>query len=199
MRARGLSSALAIAVAATAPGFASAAETIAYRYDSRGRLIRVERTGGTNHGINTNYVLDKGDNRATVAVGAGLAPAPTPPTPPPPPSAPPPPPPPPPPAPNQPPVTQPDVLGLARCTTGSIAVVANDGDPDGDTPLTLVSISDATLGVATISGNSIAYEAGGTGGAAERLSYVVRDSRGAEAAGILDVNIGSGTCEMGWE
>jgi fructose-specific phosphotransferase system component IIB len=53
---------LAIAAAAVA-ATAMANETITYRYDSRGRLIKVERTGTVNNNVATNYVYDKADNR----------------------------------------------------------------------------------------------------------------------------------------
>jgi hypothetical protein len=46
-----------------AAGPATAAETITYTYDARGRLIKVERTGTVNNGVTTNYTIDKADNR----------------------------------------------------------------------------------------------------------------------------------------
>ena len=46
-----------------AAGVAVAAETIAYRYDARGRLIKVERSGNVNNGVNTSYAYDKANNR----------------------------------------------------------------------------------------------------------------------------------------
>lgn len=55
-----LLAAAGIAVAASA---AMAAETIAYRYDARGRLVRVERAGSVNNNVATNYSFDKADNR----------------------------------------------------------------------------------------------------------------------------------------
>lgn len=56
---------LAIAGAAMAavPAPALAAETIAYGYDARGRLVRVERSGATANNVVTNYSYDKADNR----------------------------------------------------------------------------------------------------------------------------------------
>ncbi len=42
---------------------ASAAETITYTYDARGRLVQVQRTGTVNNGVNTTYQVDKADNR----------------------------------------------------------------------------------------------------------------------------------------
>lgn len=53
---------IALGVAAVAAA-AYAAETITYRYDARGRLVRVERTGTINNGVTTNYTIDKADNR----------------------------------------------------------------------------------------------------------------------------------------
>lgn len=52
-----VSGALAVAAAAFA------AETITYKYDARGRLVKVERTGTVNNGVNTSYTYDKSDNR----------------------------------------------------------------------------------------------------------------------------------------
>ena len=53
----------AFAVLASLGVEASAAETITYTYDARGRLIKVERTGTVNNGVTTNYTIDKADNR----------------------------------------------------------------------------------------------------------------------------------------
>ena len=51
--------AAALAVAAAAV----AAETVTFRYDARGRLVKVERTGTVNNNVNTAYEYDKADNR----------------------------------------------------------------------------------------------------------------------------------------
>jgi hypothetical protein len=42
---------------------ASAAETVTYVYDARGRLVQVVRTGTVNNGVTTAYQIDKADNR----------------------------------------------------------------------------------------------------------------------------------------
>lgn len=47
---------------------AIAAETITYTYDSRGRLVKVERTGGVNNNVAAEYKYDKADNRTNVNV-----------------------------------------------------------------------------------------------------------------------------------
>lgn len=44
-------------------GTALAAETIAYSYDAKGRLVQVARTGTVNNGVTTTYSYDKADNR----------------------------------------------------------------------------------------------------------------------------------------
>jgi hypothetical protein len=54
------------ALAAAAAAMAS--ETIAYRYDSRGRLVKVARTGTVNNNVQAEYVYDKADNRTNVNV-----------------------------------------------------------------------------------------------------------------------------------
>ncbi|PNQ76354.1 hypothetical protein BA950_07710 [Erythrobacter sp. SAORIC-644] len=45
-----------------------AADGRTYTYDARGRLIKVESSGGPNDGVVSNYVYDKADNRTRVIV-----------------------------------------------------------------------------------------------------------------------------------
>ena len=47
------------------PTAAVAAETIAYSYDARGRLVQVARSGTVNNGVVTDYALDNADNRTS--------------------------------------------------------------------------------------------------------------------------------------
>jgi uncharacterized protein RhaS with RHS repeats len=54
---------LAAGSAVAAASAAIAAETIVYRYDARGRLVKVERSGSVNNNVVTNYSFDKADNR----------------------------------------------------------------------------------------------------------------------------------------
>lgn len=67
---------LIIASAGLAALMASAAalagETINYKYDARGRLLKVERTGTVNAGVTSNYTFDRANNRVNVTV-AGAA------------------------------------------------------------------------------------------------------------------------------
>jgi hypothetical protein len=104
---------------------------------------------------------------------------------------------PPPPGSNQPPVTVTDSLSLGRCSTASVNVVGNDGDPDGPPPLTLVDVSDATRGDAFVSSTtSITYAAGQVTGS-DALTYTVQDGHGATATGLLNVTVGNATCPSG--
>jgi coenzyme F420-reducing hydrogenase delta subunit len=56
---------------------ADAAETITYKYDAKGRLIEVKRTGTVNNNVTTTYSHDKADNRKNVTTtGSPNAPPP---------------------------------------------------------------------------------------------------------------------------
>jgi len=185
----------AVALASVAAGGVHAQETVTYRYDALGRLIRIEHQGTANHAINTNYQYDKAGNRTEHATAAGLAPVPPPALPEPLPDDPPDDPPDNPP-PNQPPVTASDTLDLPRCTTGFIDVVANDGDPDGHLPLTLVAVTPGTRGTAFVANSTtVGYVAGITTGG-DALTYTIEDSLGASAQGSLLVNVTPGDCGL---
>lgn len=47
---------------------ATAAETLTYTYDARGRVVKVERSGSVNNGVKTEYTRDKADNRTQLKV-----------------------------------------------------------------------------------------------------------------------------------
>lgn len=48
---------------ALVPTAATAAETVTYIYDAKGRLVRVERSGSVNNGVTAAYQYDRADNR----------------------------------------------------------------------------------------------------------------------------------------
>ena len=50
-----------LAIIAATSGYAN--ENIAYKYDAKGRLVKVERTTGANPTVTTTYSHDKADNR----------------------------------------------------------------------------------------------------------------------------------------
>jgi YD repeat-containing protein len=56
---------LAIAAALCAAA-AIASETIIYRYDARGRLVKVVRSGSVNNNVSAQYSYDKAGNRTSV-------------------------------------------------------------------------------------------------------------------------------------
>lgn len=56
------------AIGLTGAAIAYASETITYKYDARGRLVRVERSGDVNNNVAANYSYDKADNRTNVNV-----------------------------------------------------------------------------------------------------------------------------------
>jgi YD repeat-containing protein len=45
---------------------AAASETISYSYDTRGRLVKVVRSGSVSNNVTANYSYDKADNRTSV-------------------------------------------------------------------------------------------------------------------------------------
>jgi hypothetical protein len=92
-------------------------------------------------------------------------------------------------------VTVANSLSLPRCASGTVNVLANDSDPDGDS-LSLVDLSEATKGSAWIgAGGEVTYEAGMATGS-ETLVYTTADSHGATATGNLNVTITGGTCTV---
>ncbi len=50
------------------PSLASASETQGYTYDAKGRLVKVERTGTINSGVDSAYEYDKAGSRTRVKV-----------------------------------------------------------------------------------------------------------------------------------
>lgn len=56
------------AVTISLPIAAHAAETTAYNYDAKGRLVAVSKTGSANNGVTVAYSYDRADNRTNVVV-----------------------------------------------------------------------------------------------------------------------------------
>lgn len=55
---------------------ASSGETIKYRYDVHGRLIRVERAGTINNGVTASYEYDRTNNRTRYRLTGSVSPPP---------------------------------------------------------------------------------------------------------------------------
>jgi outer membrane protein OmpA-like peptidoglycan-associated protein len=94
---------------------------------------------------------------------------------------------------NRAPVAVDDVASVRNDATVSIAVLANDSDPDGDA-LAIASVGVAANGTATLAGTSVTYapRAGFTG--TDSFSYVVRDPSGLTATARVTVTV-TGTPE----
>lgn len=55
---------------------ALASETVTYKYDARGRLVEVNRTGTINNNVKAQYQYDKAHNRTRVIVTGSQNPPP---------------------------------------------------------------------------------------------------------------------------
>lgn len=89
---------------------------------------------------------------------------------------------------NRGPAANPDAATTPRGTAITIAVLANDSDPDGDT-LSIASVTAPANGTAVASGTSIVYtpRAGFTG--TDTFSYTASDSRGGTATATVTVTV----------
>lgn len=188
---------LVVATALASGASALASETQTYAYDDLGRLIGVAYTGTVNAGNQLSMCYDPADNRTRYRSDPAGAPAqcPTPaPMPTPTPEPTPTPTPTPPPAPNVPPVTNTDSVSVKVCMTALKDLVANDTDPDGDYPLTLVSVGTTPIADVSIAGDGRSVSVTGYGTPASgSVSYTVMDSRGAAASGTLSITVTAGT------
>lgn len=54
------------------PATVHASETITYKYDAKGRLVEVKRTGTVNNNVTTTYQHDKANNRKNVTTRGSL-------------------------------------------------------------------------------------------------------------------------------
>ena len=93
------------------------------------------------------------------------------------------------PQPNRPPVAVGDRLQTNQGTAGTVNVLANDTDPDGD-PLTVISFTQGAHGTVTAgTAGALTYlpAAGYLG--ADSFQYTVSDGRGGTAVGTVSVNV----------
>ena len=176
---------LALGAAALADA-AAANEVQTYSYDELGRLVAVQYSGTVNNGQAHSLCYDPAGNRTKYksdASGATLTTCPTgggggggdpdpDPT-------------------NQPPVANPDTLSVPRCESRSKDVVANDTDPEGNLPLTVIAVDHPWASVA--SSTTVSVQAPDSSGSFV-VHYTVRDSLGATATGNLSVTITGTVC-----
>lgn len=90
---------------------------------------------------------------------------------------------------NSPPVANADSVSVGKCLSVTVNLIANDSDPDGDTPLEIVAVGSSSMGQTAIaSSSSITFAAYGSSGSTN-FTYTVRDTRGAESTGYVGVTI----------
>lgn len=101
---------------------------------------------------------------------------------------------PPPPAPNQPPTAVPDSVSVMACYPTQIPVLANDSDPEGNIPLSVLAVTQGTKGTASVGVRGrVAYTPGNQTGT-DVLTYTVGDSLGATSTATLTITITVGQC-----
>jgi cysteine-rich repeat protein len=92
---------------------------------------------------------------------------------------------------NLPPIAEPDTLTIAEDHTGTINVLANDSDPDGD-PLTATIATAPSAGSASItSAGVVTYTPGHNYHGADSLTYTAHDNHGHTANAVLHITITS--------
>ncbi|MBX3700927.1 MAG: tandem-95 repeat protein [Dokdonella sp.] len=89
---------------------------------------------------------------------------------------------------NQPPIAVSDSVTVTAGTATTIAVLANDHDPDGDA-LTITWVGIPSHGSATVVGNAIVYTAAATAVGSDSFGYRITDGRGGVASARVVVNI----------
>ncbi len=92
---------------------------------------------------------------------------------------------------NRPPVAQDDALTVAMDAAATIAVLANDSDPDGNT-LTVAEVGTPAHGTASISGNAIIYTPAAGYAGSDSFSYTIDDGAGARASARVTVTVQGG-------
>lgn len=94
------------------------------------------------------------------------------------------------PQPNQPPVAVDDAANVVSGGSVTIAVLANDSDPDGDA-LTITAVGVPSAGSAAISGGQVVYTPAAGAVGIDRFTYTISDGRGGTATALVTVTIGT--------
>lgn len=89
---------------------------------------------------------------------------------------------------NDAPIARPDSATTVRNTAVTIAVLANDADPDGDM-LALGSVSSPAHGSAVISGANIVYTPARGFFGTDQFTYTISDWNGGNASAVVTVNV----------
>ncbi|MGH3062778.1 MAG: Ig-like domain-containing protein [Gaiellaceae bacterium] len=90
--------------------------------------------------------------------------------------------------PNKPPKAVDDSLVTAEDTAGSLNVLANDSDPDGD-PISFVGATDGTHGTVNCVAGVCTYTPAPDYNGTDSFTYTISDGRGASAVGTVNVTV----------
>ncbi len=93
--------------------------------------------------------------------------------------------------PNHPPVAADDTASTAKNKAVTIAVLANDTDPDGD-PLTIMSVSIASNGSVTATATRVTYTPNRNFLGTDSFTYSITDGRGGSASARVTVTVAEG-------
>jgi hypothetical protein len=94
---------------------------------------------------------------------------------------------------NTPPTAVNDTGSQKVCTINTYNVLANDSDPDGNYPLTLIASSHPSFAIVA---NQIQVESSSLGSGNFTTTYTVRDSGNATATATLTLTITAGNCNQ---
>lgn len=161
---------------------AGASETRTYAYDALGRLVTRTSAGSVNNNQTSAYCYDSAGNRVRYKANQSGVPAncqdnpggPGDPG-----------------GPNAPPIANDDSINIRCGESGTINVIANDTDPDGNYPLSVVTfsiVSGSVSSITLISSTSFDINAGWMPNTAI-VSYTVKDSLGATGTGQLTIRV----------
>ena len=92
------------------------------------------------------------------------------------------------PLPNLPPIAVDDAAATAAGVPVSIAVLATDGDPDGDA-LAITSVTQPAGGSATLAAGGVTYVPAAGFAGIDRFTYTIGDGRGGSAAATVTVTV----------
>lgn len=158
-----------------------AGETKRYTYDSLGQLIRAKSSGSLNNNQTQSFCYDDAGNRThfrsnsngNVANCSAPTPSHTLAS-----------------TPGNKPQPGPVHINIPCSQTATISPLLQDTDPDGDYPLSLVSVQVTSGGAAMTKINSTQFQLVSQSTTAPSYgTYVVSDSRGATATGSITVSI----------
>ena len=89
---------------------------------------------------------------------------------------------------NRPPVAQDDAITIAMDAVATVAVLANDSDPDSNA-LSVASVTTPAHGTASVSGNAIVYTPSTGFSGSDSFSYTIDDGAGARATARVVVTV----------